>query len=439
MVSASHNPPSDNAVKVYWSSGGQLLPPHDQGVIERVMATTTIHRTLFSEGLAEGQIVLCQDETDEAFFSAVLAQAQRGPRDLKILYSPLHGVGATAVLPVLERDGFGDVELFAPHAEPNGDFPNVPDHVSNPENPAVFAALIAYGQQTHADLAVATDPDCDRIGLAAPLTLGSYDAWGVLTGNQIGSLLTEFVLESLKVAGRLKREHFIVSTLVTTQLTRRIAEAYGVACHYNLHVGFKNIAGMIDRVGPENFLYATEESHGYMAGNYGRDKDGVVASMLAAEMAAHEKAAGRTLHEKLDALYWQFGYHGERQLSVMLPGSDGMLQMAALMDHFRSDPPRTLAGMQIVRVRDYHSLTDYPPGGSPRPLDAPPADMVILDLDQEGCYVAVRPSGTEPKIKFYMFVYEPAEQIADLESTKAMQAARLDALARDLAVYAEMG
>ncbi len=171
MVTASHNPPSDNAVKAYWSTGGQLLPPHDRGVIDRVMNVDVIARIPFSAAMASGQIVCCQEEVDAVYVHQAKAQAQAGPRALKIIYSPLHGVGASAVLPILAADGFTDVELYGPHAEPNGDFPNVPGHVSNPENPAIFEGIIARAQQAGADLVLATDPDCDRLGVAAPMAL----------------------------------------------------------------------------------------------------------------------------------------------------------------------------------------------------------------------------------------------------------------------------
>ena len=331
MVTASHNPPSDNAVKAYWSTGGQLLPPHDQGVIDCVMATTTIHRANFDDALAKGQIVMCQEEVDRAYVAAVNQQGFPGPRQLKTIYSPLHGVGASAVLPALAADGFGDVELFGPHAEPNGDFPNVPGHVSNPENSAVFDAIIARGKEVGADLILASDPDCDRIGLAAPLAAKSTGAWKTMTGNQIGALLVDHVLEQWKKAGRITPACYVVKTLVTTELVRRIADSYGVRTYGNLQVGFKYIGGTIDEVGPAGFVFGTEESHGYLAGTYARDKDAVVAAMLLSELAAAEKAAGQSLHEKLDALYWQHGYHAESQISVSMPGSEGMQQMQALM------------------------------------------------------------------------------------------------------------
>lgn len=432
MVTASHNPPSDNAVKAYWSTGGQLLPPHDRGVIECVMSTTTIYRVPFADAVRQGKVVTCQREVDPAYIVAVQAQGFSGPRGLKIIYSPLHGVGESAVLPALEADGFENVEIFGPHAEPNGDFPNVPGHVANPENSAVFLDIIAWGQKTGADLILATDPDCDRIGLAAPLSAATDGPWATLTGNQIGGLLTEYLLAQWKAAGRITPQHYVVKTLVTTELVRRIADAYGVTTFGNLQVGFKYIGGLIDEAGPDKFIFGTEESHGYLAGTYARDKDAAVAAMLLAELAAQVKAAGQTLHDKLDALYWQYGYHAESQVSVVMPGSQGMVAMAALMTRFRQEPPRELAGLKVIRVRDYLELVELTPDGQRRAFEGPLGDMVILELEAEGTYVAVRPSGTEPKVKYYMFTYEPAELLADLAQTKRAHADRVAALARDL-------
>jgi len=435
MVTASHNPPSDNAVKAYWSTGGQLLPPHDRGVIDCVMSTNTIQRVPFAEAVAQGKVVMCQQEVDAAYIAAVQAQGFAGPRDLKLIYSPLHGVGASAVVPALAADGFADVEIFAPHAEPDGDFPNVPGHVANPENSAVFDAPIVRAQQVDADLILASDPDCDRLGLAAPLTTNRKGAWATMTGNQIGSLIVEYLLDRRKRAGSLTADHYVVKTLVTTELARRIADAYGVKTFGDLQVGFKYIGGTIDEQGPRGFVFGTEESHGYLAGTYARDKDAAVAAMLVAELAAQVKAAGQTLHQKLDALYWQYGYHAETQISVTLPGSEGMQQMAALMKKFREDPPTQLAGLRVKRVRDYQSLVELQPGGARRPFEGPKGDMVMLDLDAEGTYVAVRPSGTEPKVKYYMFSYEPAEMLANLEDTKAEHAARLAAIGKALTEF----
>ncbi len=236
-------------------------------------------------------------------------------------------------------------------------------------------------------------------------------------------LLTDYLLDARRKAGRLTPEHYVVKTLVTSEMVRRIADSYGVRTLGNLQVGFKYIGMTMDEAGPDRFVFGCEESHGYLVGAYARDKDAAVAAMLLAELAAAVKAAGQTLHAKLDALYWQFGYHLERQISLTMPGSQGMKDMQNLMARLRNETPDQIAGLKIVRARDYLSLTERAPGGSNKPLDGPRGDMVMLDLEKPGTYIAVRPSGTEPKVKFYMFAYEPAELIADLEATKAETAA----------------
>jgi len=436
MVTASHNPPSDNAVKAYWSTGGQLLPPHDKGVIDCVMSTDAILRTPFDDALAEGQIVICQDEIDVAFIDAVVSLSTPGPRDLKIIYSPLHGVGATAVCPVLEKAGFSQVELFGPHAEPNGDFPNVPGHVSNPENPAVFDAIIEQASRNGTDLVIATDPDCDRLGCAAPLTTAAGADWKTLTGNQIGGLLADYLLDSRRRRGDLSPNNYLVTTLVTTQLVRRIADSYGIRTFGDLLVGFKWIAGTIDEQGPDQFLFGAEESYGFLAGQHVRDKDAAVAALLLSELAAQLKTAGQTLHEKLDSLFWQHGLHAERTVSVQMPGSEGMSRMKQLMQQFRDAPPTKLAGSGVKQARDYLAQQTIVADGTKKPLVGPTGDLVILDLEQDGNYVAIRPSGTEPKIKLYMFAFEPPEQIANLERTKGQLSERLDRIEADLRGFA---
>jgi phosphomannomutase len=436
MVTASHNPPSDNAVKAYWSTGGQLLPPHDRGVINEVMSVETIERANFDEALAAGKIECCQDEIDAKFIDAVLKQSTPGPRNLRVVYSPLHGVGATAVVPVLAKAGFKDVEVFALHAKPDGDFPNVPGNVSNPENPQVFDTIVAHAKHAGADLALATDPDCDRIGCSAPLTTRDNSPWHTLTGNQIGALLADHVLELHKQRGKLSPDNFIVITLVTTQLTRRIADSYGIKTFGDLLVGFKWIAGVIDEQGADKFIYGTEESHGYMAGDHTRDKDGAVASLLLCELAAKLKATGQTLHEKLDSLFWQHGVHVERTVSVQMPGSEGMERMKEVMAKFRSEPLEELADIKVKQMRDYENMEIVLPDGSKKPLVGPKGDLVILDLAAEGNYVAIRPSGTEPKIKLYMFAYEPPEQLAHLDRAKDMLNERLDGMEADMREFA---
>ena len=432
MVTASHNPPSDNAVKAYWSTGGQLLPPHDKGVIDRVMSVAEIKRTPFDDGLRDGRIVYCQEEVDAAYIAAVKAQSVAGPRNLKIIYSPLHGVGASAVCPALAADGFTDVEVFGPHAAPDPNFTNVPGHVSNPENPAVFEAIIVRAKEVGADLILATDPDCDRVGCAAPKTLQPGAEWGTLTGNQIGALLADYLLGTLKEAGTLRSDHYLVKTVVTTELMRRIAEAYGVQIVGNLMVGFKWIGGMMDERGPERFVLGAEESYGFLAGSYARDKDAAVASMLLAELTARAKAQGQSLSEKLDELFCRYGAHAEKQISVTMPGAEGMGRMQALMAGLRRQPPARLAGSKIVRLRDYANGTQCVPGQRHTPLVGPRGDLLMFDLAADGNYVAVRPSGTEPKVKFYMFAFDSPELSGDVEAAKQRLAARLQAMENDL-------
>jgi phosphoglucomutase/phosphomannomutase len=245
------------------------------------------------------------------------------------------------------------------------------------------------------------------------------------------------VLEQRKAAGTISPGHYLVKTLVTTEMIRRIGDSYGVKTYGDLLVGFKWIAGVMDDVGPENFLLGAEESHGYLVGQYARDKDGAVAAMLMAELAARLKADGQTLHDKMDALFWQHGYHAERLLNLKMEGSEGMSRMEALMGSFRADPPTALAGLSVTRVRDYLNGTSTAPGNAAEPLEGPKGDLVMLDLAEPGNFVAVRPSGTEPKVKFYMFTYVAPEMLADLGLSKEEMTERLSSLENDLKLFAD--
>jgi phosphoglucomutase/phosphomannomutase len=245
------------------------------------------------------------------------------------------------------------------------------------------------------------------------------------------------VLSERKRANKLRKGDFVVTTLVTTKLTERIAESYGVKTFGDNLVGFKYIAGAIEDNGPEHFLYGTEESYGYMAGPYNRDKDGAVAAMLMAELTARCKAEGKTAHEKLDALFWQYGVHSEETVSKFMPGSEGMGRMKALMARLRSDTPAKFGPFKVAQMRDYLEGVTRTPDGKRSKLVGPTGDLVILDFELAGNYVAVRPSGTEPKVKFYMFAFEPPEQIANLEDTKAELAERLKQMGKEMAALAD--
>ncbi|MEL6896201.1 MAG: phospho-sugar mutase, partial [Planctomycetota bacterium] len=370
--------------------------------------------------------------------AAASAHAFPGPRDVKVLYSPLHGVGAEAVMPLLAADKFENVEIYGPHAEKSGDFPNVPGHVSNPENTQVFTAMIDYAKVAGHDVILASDPDCDRLGVAAPLTLDTAGEWATVNGNQIGALLADYVLSRCKDEGKLAENSFIVKTLVTTCLIDRIAAHYGVRCFGDLLVGFKHIAEVVDREGPDGFLYGCEESHGYVVGTYGRDKDGAVASMLMSEMVAHLRHQGHSLHQHLDGLYRQHGLHAEQLVNVFMEGSEGMAKMQSLMTAFRQSPPTSLGGMPVSSVRDYQNNARIPiGGGASEHLEGPTGNMVIMDLEEDGNYVAVRPSGTEPKVKFYMFTRLPAEESQDLGAAGKRLDERVQAMAADIQAFAD--
>ncbi len=419
MVTASHNPPSDNAVKVYWSTGGQLIPPHDKAVIDHVMQVDQIHRVDFQEALANGQIEMVGPETDQAFLEAHLEFNDSGPRDLHVIYSPLHGVGEFGVAALLDKCGFQQVEIYGPHREPSGDFPNVPGNVSNPENTEVFDAIIAHAKKNGGDLILATDPDCDRVGAATPLRWEAGSEWGTLTGNQLGALLIDFVLGRMKLAGTLKADHYTVTTLVTSLLGKRITESYGAKCYNNNLVGFKWIGNVVDQMGPERFVLGTEESYGYLVGTYARDKDGVIACLLLCQLAAQCKADGITLFERLEHLHQRHGYHAEHTISIFMHGSDGMRRMQALMSGLRDNPPQVVAGKKVEQIRDYENMQILRPGLEAAPLAGPQGDLVIFDLDDQGNQIAIRPSGTEPKVKFYMFYYQALDDGISLEEAAA--------------------
>jgi phosphoglucomutase/phosphomannomutase len=395
------------------------------------MNVQQIKTTSFAQALAEGKVSIATAEIDQKYLEAASKFAWPGLRDIKVLYSPLHGVGGFAVLPLLAAAGFEDVTVFEPHSKPDGDFPNVPGHVSNPENAIVFDAMIEQAKATGAEIILATDPDCDRMGCACPLTTALGSRWATINGNQLGALLTDFVLGKMKAAGTLTPNKYVIKTLVTTDLTRRIAESYGARCEGNIHVGFKWIAGLMDACGPDNFAFGTEESHGFLIGQYARDKDGPVACLLMCQLAADLKAKGLTMHQRLDQLQMQHGCHLEDLINVQMEGSEGMANMKKLMQSLRDNPPKEMGGLQVVAVRDYGNLTRKVIGSATESLDAPKSNMLILDLalpgqtTPSGNSVAVRPSGTEPKVKFYLFAVEPSAAASMLEQGKATLTERI--------------
>ncbi|MBS0205954.1 MAG: phospho-sugar mutase [Planctomycetes bacterium] len=449
MISASHNPPSDNGFKAYWSTGGQILPPHDAGIIACVDAATDIPTVNFDEALADGRIASIGKAVDEAYVSAVCQLGLSPDRDITALFTPLHGVGETSVFRVVQQAGFQGVSIYEPQRSQDGDFPNVPDHLPNPERFAVFGPAIAEATRMGVDLVLASDPDADRMAVAVcantpvrrgspPVRRGSPDPavtqsgssdpaelpeFVCLTGNQLGALLTDHVLRRRQAAGTISPDHYIIETLVTTPLIAAIGYEYGVQVIRDVLVGFKHIAGEIDARRADHFVFAAEESIGFMAGDYCRDKDAAVGALFVLELAAELKRQGKTLLDQLEDLYSRHGYYLEETVSTMCPGPTGQAQIRRIMAAFRKQPPAAVAGCVWASVRDYsqHEVRSLPSNRVVEQLPAPSGNLLIFNGQCRDCKVtvAMRPSGTEPKIKFYYFINTTVQPLIDEAKRRA--------------------
>jgi phosphoglucomutase/phosphomannomutase len=441
MITASHNPPADNGFKCYARSGGQVIPPDDAGIIACVRAVSSreIPQADFESAVADGAIVWADPSLDEAFIAAVVSESVNPARDVSIVYTPLHGVGESSVVRALTTAGFERVHVLESQRTPDGDFPNVPGHVSNPEIPITLEAAIAEARERGADVVLASDPDADRLGVAVPATGDPRGEWTIVAGNQIGALLAAFVIKETEARGKLRSDHYLITTLVTSEMTRAIAQREGLRIEDDLLVGFKWIASRIDEAGPAGFLFGFEESHGYLKGSYARDKDATVASLLFAELAAAVKARKQTVLEYLDDLYIDVGHFGELPINKTYTGREGHAKIQTLMKAFRTAPPRQIGGLELTEVRDYetHEIRAINRGEAPRPLPHPDGDLLIFQTERSGTRFALRPSGTEPKIKFYLFVRTPVDGPDQLPAAKKETAARLEQMAVDLERYLE--
>lgn len=405
MISASHNPPSDNGFKAYWSNGGQVLPPHDAGIIACVDAATEIPTLDFDEAVASGRISLIGDAVDQVFVNAVCQLSLSPLRNVTALYTPLHGVGETSVFRVVQRAGFHGVSIFEPQRSQDGSFPNVPDQLPNPERFEVFGPAIAEAKRMNVDLVLASDPDADRMAVAVRNAAGEFVC---LTGNQLGALLTDYVLSQRTAAGTLSQDHFVVETLVTTPLIADIANAYGIQAVREVLVGFKHIAAEIEGRRSDRFVFAAEESIGFMAGDYSRDKDAAIGALYVLELAAELKQRRETLLDRLDQLYARHGYFLEQTLSTTCSGPAGQARIRQIMAAFRKGPPTVVGGCVWESVRDFqqHEVRSLPSNRVVEQMPIPSGDLLIFSGRSRDCLVtvAVRPSGTEPKIKFYYFI-----------------------------------
>lgn len=439
MITASHNPPSDNGFKCYNNHGGQVVPPDDSAIIDAVVALAdkAIPLADYSACVASGQIKTAPADLDEAYLKAVLGESVSNCRDIKVVYTPMHGVGGGSVGEALKRAGFTSVNLLASQSTPDGNFPNIPGHVANPEIPKTLEAAIAEAKSTGADLVLASDPDADRIGAAVPVTDDPAGAWTTIDGNSIGTLLAAYILDQSQQNGRLTPDHYVVSTLVSTPMVPALYKQAGLKVVNNLLVGFKWIAQAIDATGPDKFLFGFEESHGYLKGTYARDKDATVAALLFAEMTATIKARGQTVLQYLDSLYRKVGHYGQAAFNLTLTGRDGAEQIQKIMATFRTTPPTHVAGLKVLRVDDYntHVTKLLYPKYLEGPLPEPSGDLLMFEMAQPDVRFAVRPSGTEPKIKFYLFARTDVATDADdaaLAAAKSQTAALLKSLEEDL-------
>ncbi len=421
VVTASHNPKEYNGYKVYWDDGSQVVPPHDKGIIAEVNKVTGMSQVKimdFDEGVAQGVIQIAGQDTDTTYLDAVREQSLRPDtikaNPVKIVYTPLHGVGGTMTPTALEQWGFGHVYPEPEQMKPDGDFPTAAS--PNPEEGEALARAIELAKGVDGDLVLATDPDADRLGIAV-LHEGEYR---LVTGNQLSCLIGDYLLRTRRELGTLPPKAGIVSTIVTTPLLRSITESHGAAYAEGL-TGFKWIAKQArdwDNAGTGiEFLYGTEESYGYLIGRHAMDKDGVVASCVTAEMAAWLKSRGMTIIDYLEEIYLQYGPRVEWQKSVVMPGMDGAEKIAALMKTLTDNPPREIGGFKVVqRVRvDTGEILDGQTDAKLGTIDLPSSKVVVFELE-DGSKAIGRPSGTEPKIKFYFFLQ--AERQSDVQGVR---------------------
>ncbi|MDA9367752.1 phospho-sugar mutase [bacterium] len=397
VLTASHNPKEYNGYKVYWNDGGQLVPPHDSAVIEKVRATRLEDiRWDANEALIETVGTAVDDKYIDMVAGLSLSNA--GKTELDIVFTALHGTSIVSVPPALSKAGFTNVQLVEAQSTPDGNFPTVAS--PNPEESAALAMAVAQAEATNADLVIGCDPDTDRVGIAVNDGTGKMQ---LLNGNDTAALLVHYVLDAYKTNGTLPANGFTAATVVTTDLIADISAAYGVPC-YRCLTGFKWIADIINNKPEEQFLVGGEESYGYLIGDAVRDKDAVASAVMIAEMAANAKAQGRTVLQQLESIHREFGQYQERLIAVTKKGRSGAQEIADMMTALRNDPPKTLAGSPVIVAIDHAKSTQTDLRTGATSSTQLPASNVLQFITEAGDKVSARPSGTEPKIKFYFSV-----------------------------------
>jgi phosphoglucomutase len=402
VCTASHNPKEYNGYKAYWNDGAQLVPPHDKNVIKEVEKIASVDNVKWS-GSPEN-IKIIGKEMDEAYMEmvkglSVYPEIIQKQHDLKIVYTPIHGSGIKLVPEVLKRFGFTNVHIVKEQMEPDGNFPTV--GYPNPEEKETMSIGLQNAEELDADILLGTDPDADRVGIGVK---DNHGEWVLMNGNQTAVLAFNYMIEARKAKGIAKPNDMVIKTIVTTELIDKIAQHNNVKC-YNVLTGFKWIAEMIrEKEGKENYIIGGEESFGLMIGDKIRDKDAVSAVALLCEMAAYEKEKGRSLFEKLLDLYLQYGFYLEDLISITKKGMDGQKQIAAMMEDFRNNPPKMIDGLPVVELLDYEKRVGRNLATDETWEIALPKSNVLQFVLASGDKISARPSGTEPKIKFYFSV-----------------------------------
>lgn len=424
MITASHNPPEYNGYKVYWDDGSQIVPPVDGEIIDEVNSTKfeNIKSIDKNEAIEKGLYNIILEEVDEAFSNKLKSlvinkNAIETCEDLKIVYTPLHGTGGEVTPKLLREIGFKNVYVVSEQEKPNGDFPTV--DYPNPEDPNAFKMALDLAKEVDADVVVANDPDADRVGLYCKNNEGEYISF---TGNMFAILVMEYLLSQRKVNGLLKEKPCVISTVVSTNMTQPIAEEYGAKDFYVL-TGFKWVGALMKKFEQENSYnmeFAFEESFGCIISDHARDKDGISAVTAICEAAAYYKNNGETLYQHMIKLYEKYGWYKEKQISIVLKGADGAEKIKTMMENLRNKKVENIANWEVNEVRDYQTHKIVKKDGSESETDLPTSNVLYYDLS-DNSWFAVRPSGTEPKIKLYIGVkgsseQEANEQLAELSS-----------------------
>lgn len=431
IITASHNPKIYNGYKAYWNDGAQIIAPHDKNIIDEVGKITSVDQIKFQGN--PDLIEIIGEEIDAKYIANIKACVLdpaliERQKDLKIVYTPIHGTGRHIIPRTLAAIGFTNVNHVAPQDVVTGDFPTVAS--PNPEEPAAMAMAIKKGEQIDADIVMASDPDADRIGVVVKNDEGKFI---ILNGNQTCLILTWFLLNQWKESGKIDGKQFVIKTIVTTEVIREMAKKYGVG-FYDVYTGFKWIAAKIrEQEGKTKYIGGGEESFGYLPYDAVRDKDAPASIALMAQIAAWAKDKGIKLYDLLKQIYAEFGFSKEKMIYIVREGKAGADEIVALMKGYRENPPATMGGSKVVTVKDYQNLTEKNIlTGEVKPLDMPAKSNVLQYFTEDGSKVSVRPSGTEPKIKFYFEVKTPMKDASEWAKANAEADKKIEQAAKDM-------